>query len=77
MAGFHHVKPINWLGEEDLHRVVTLTEACQVWYRHRSVLRYAIDAGLINARKSGNTWLVSVHSLVRRYGLPPERSRKA
>lgn len=75
MGARHCYRPPARAGESDLYRVVTLTEASRLWYRHRSTLRYAIDAGLVSARQSGRTWLISVASLVAHYG-PPVNSAK-
>lgn len=50
--------------------VVTVPEACEMWDKPRNTLLYAIDAGNIVARKSGSTWLISVPSLVKRWGWP-------
>jgi len=77
MAARHQHRPPTRVGETDLQRVVTLSEAACLWYRHRSTLRYAIDAGLIAARQSGRTWLLSVASLVAHYGPPPNSVKKA
>lgn len=75
MTARHQHRPPARAGESDLYQVVTLTEACALWYRHRSTLRYAIDAGLVSARQSGRTWLVSVASLVQHYGPPPDSTQ--
>ncbi len=77
MAARHQHRPPTRIGDSELWRVVTLTEAARLWYRHRSTLRYAIDAGLVNARQSGRTWLISVSSLVAHYGPPPNSAKLA
>jgi hypothetical protein len=77
MTARHQYRPPARIGEDELHRVVTLTEAARRWYRHRSTLRYAIDAGLVSARQSGRTWLISVSSLIAHYGPPPDSVKAA
>jgi len=61
---------------EPLAFVTTISEAAELWYRHRSTIRYAIDAGNIAAVQSGRTWLISVPSLVAIWGDPPALSGK-
>lgn len=66
------MKPIETEGEWMLYWVVTIPEACALWDKPRNTLLYAIDAGNITARKSGKCWLISVPSLVKRWGWPKE-----
>lgn len=71
----HYRKHPNQTGHEYLAQVVTFSEACEFWCLHRSTLRYAIDAALVCARKSGRVWLISTPSLTAQYGNPQKEFR--
>lgn len=58
------------VGIMDVYSVTTISEVSKLWYLSRTAILYAIDAGLITARKSGKVWLISVNSVVKRYGKP-------
>lgn len=62
----HYYKP--------LESVTTITEAAERWCLGRSTIRNAIRVEHIAAVQSGRTWLISVPSLVARYGDPPTLS---
>lgn len=58
-----------------LYQVVTVPEACELWGLPRNTIMYALDiaigrTGDLVYRKSGSTWLITVASMVRRYGQP-------
>lgn len=61
---------IREVGSEHLKNVVTLGEARRAWGKSRSALIYAIDRGHLTARKAGRDWLITVPSLIIRYGNP-------
>jgi hypothetical protein len=60
-----------------LGQVVTMSEAVRLWGKPRNTIMYAIDASTgakptdLIYRKSGRVWLITVRSLVRRWGRPP------
>lgn len=56
--------------EEIIAQVCTVPEACALWDKPRNTLLYAIDTGNVIARKSGKTWILSLHSLVALWGKP-------
>lgn len=58
-----------------LYQVCTVPEACDLWGLPRNTIMYAIDIAIGRSddlvyRKSGSTWLISVASMIRRYGAP-------
>ena len=57
-------------GEADLRRVVSLSEAAQLWRVAEPTLRYHLVQDTLCGRKAGRVWLVSVASLVALYGPP-------
>ena len=67
---WHVNRPRSTIGKQDVYAVTTINEASRLWYLSRTAIVYAIDAGLITARKSGKTWLISVASMIARYGKP-------
>jgi hypothetical protein len=56
---------------DSLALVTTISEAAKTWDRHRSTIKYAIDAENIVAVQSGATWLISVPSIQDFWGDPP------
>ena len=67
---WHANKLPSRVGIIDVYSVTTISEVSKLWYLSRTAILYAIDAGLITARKSGKVWLISVNSVVNRYGKP-------
>lgn len=58
---------------DDLNRVLTIAEACEIFGVLRSTILYHIDRGHIEARQTGDKrslWLVSRASLARYYSTP-------
>ena len=55
-----------------LGEVVTLGEAVQMWSKSRNALKNACLTGAVKARVSitGGAWLITVASLIERYGKP-------
>lgn len=53
-------------------QVVTVPEAAHMWQRHPLTIRRALDAQRrrLVGRKSGGVWLITVDSLLRRWGDP-------
>jgi hypothetical protein len=64
---------------DELLKVVTLSEAAQLWYLHPDTVRRAIFTrrNPLVARKSPNGWLITYQSCVRRWGHPPREIRLA
>ncbi len=59
---------------DDLYTVSTILEIARVWHKNPVTVRRAIDSkrNPLEARKSGGVWLVSVESVKRRWGNPPQ-----
>jgi hypothetical protein len=53
-----------------LNAVVTLPEACARWRKHRKTVELAIDKDQLVWRQAGRTYLITVESLVARWGQP-------
>lgn len=60
--------------DETLAATVTLSEACLMWGKSETTMTFAIHSGKIKARRSftGGEWLLSRHSIVKRYGQPKD-----
>lgn len=54
----------------DLFAVVTVKEAARRWKKHANTVKWAIAAGKLDCRKSGNVWLITYDSLVKLWGKP-------
>jgi len=50
--------------------VTTVAGACRMYDKPRRTIQYAIDTGNIAALKDGGVWLISIPSLVARWGWP-------
>jgi hypothetical protein len=57
-------------GADDLRRVVSLSEAAQIWRVAEPTLRYHLVQDTLCGRKAGRVWLISVASMVAVYGPP-------
>lgn len=56
--------------------VVTLPTACYLWQRNRKTILMAIWKDEIKAVQQGKTYLISVASLYRRWGMPINRPKQ-
>lgn len=63
--------------QNELERVVTLTEAAERACVRPQTLMYHIDRGNLAARKSGHVWLISLASLHALYKPPTAPRRPA
>jgi hypothetical protein len=64
------------IGLEHLESIVTVTEACILWQRGRTSIKFAIDRGYLTARRVGRDWLISVPSLIAHYGETTRKIRR-
>jgi len=51
-----------------LHHVITANEASKIWGLSRNAITQACRAGKMPARKSGQTWLVTIADMLRYKG---------
>jgi hypothetical protein len=58
--------------EDELIKIVTLTEAARLWGKHPTSVRRARDSkrNPLVVRETDRVWLISVASLRRRWGSP-------
>lgn len=56
-----------------LEEVTTMAQVQRDYCKHPKSVRYAIDAGNIAAKQVGGVWLISVASVRRWWGEPPNR----
>lgn len=64
--------------DSELHEVITLAEAAQIFYRGKGTIRYHINRGNLRWRKTSGkngVYLISLQSLIQLYGQPPEIAR--
>lgn len=71
-ANAKDVFPMSDYDDPSLGEVVTLGEAMTIWQKSRSAMKNACLTGAVDARRSitGGSWLITVVSLINRYGKP-------
>lgn len=55
---------------DDLMRVTTVPTVAELWHFDQSTVRYHCERGTLAAVKDGQTWLISLQSVVELWGIP-------